>query len=153
MRWPTGSVPVGDRGWDGWCLIEIGTDKPARSVDVLEFGQLRDFRDMANFRLTLAEAKQILSRVQRAVAAAQAHDHAVLRPDCSSCGGGICHIKGWRSSAVPVSRHSLSPLDQGDGLPAPRETGSTESERTPCAPWMSTPSMSAVADGPVWKLA
>ena len=30
---------------------------------------------------------------------------------------------------------------------------STDSERTPCAPWISTPSMSAVADGPVWNAA
>src|SRR5258705_8630825 len=39
------------------------------------------------------------------------------------------------------------------GLPTARAIGRTESERTPCAPWMSTPSISAVADGPVWKLA
>ena len=45
--------------------------------------------------LALAEAKQLMSRVQQAVVAAQAHDHAVLRPDCLSC-GGICHIKDWR---------------------------------------------------------
>ena len=84
----------------GWVvrLIEIGTDKPARSVDVLEFGP-RDFRDIANLGLTLAEAKQLLGRVQQAVAAAQAHDHAVLRPDCSSC-GGTCHIKDWRLHQV-----------------------------------------------------
>ena len=51
------------------------------------------------FGLTLAEAKQLPGRVQQAVAAAQAHDHAVLRPDCSSC-GGTCHIKDWRLHQV-----------------------------------------------------
>jgi hypothetical protein len=30
-----------------------------------------------------------------------------------------------------------------------RQIGRTGSERTPCAPWMSTPSISAVAEGPV----
>jgi len=48
---------------------------------------------------TLAEAKQLLARVQQAVVAAQAHEHAVLRPDCSSCGGG-CHIQDWRVRQV-----------------------------------------------------
>jgi hypothetical protein len=91
-------------GWGsrmGWIvrLIEMGTGKPARSVDILEFGQPRDFRDIANFGLTLAEAKQLLGGAQQAVAAAQAHDHAVLRPDCSSC-GGTCHIKDWRLHQV-----------------------------------------------------
>jgi len=51
-------------GWGsrmGWVvrLIEMGTDKPARSVDVLEFGQPRDFGDIASLGLTLAEAKQL----------------------------------------------------------------------------------------------
>jgi len=32
-----------------------------------------------------------------------------------------------------------------------RSIGTTDNERTPCAPWMRTPSISAVADGPVWK--
>jgi hypothetical protein len=91
-------------GWGsrmGWVvrLIEMGTDKPARSVDVLEFGQFRDFGNIASLGLTLAEAKQLLYRVQQAVATAQAHDHAVLRPNCSSCGGS-CHIKDWRQHQV-----------------------------------------------------
>src|SRR3984893_7908183 len=38
-----------------------------------------------------------------------------------------------------------------EGLQAARVSGMTESERTPCAPWISTPSMSAVAEGPVWN--
>jgi hypothetical protein len=33
--------------------------------------------------------------VQQSVVAAQAHDHAVTRPVCSSC-GCACHIKDWR---------------------------------------------------------
>jgi hypothetical protein len=40
-----------------------------------------------------------LARVQQAVVAAQANDHAALRPDCSSCGGG-CHVKDWRLHQV-----------------------------------------------------
>jgi hypothetical protein len=37
--------------------------------------------------LTLPGAKQLLARVQQVVVAAQADDHVVLRPGCSSCGG------------------------------------------------------------------
>ena len=32
-----------------------------------------------------------------------------------------------------------------------RAIGSTDSDRTPCAPWIRTPSISAVAEGPVWN--
>src|SRR6266481_1299784 len=67
-------------------------------------------------------------------------------------------IRGIRGPSVGIRYHMISPLFQWVGfqwvgLPAARATGRTESERTPCAPWMSTPSISAVADGPVWKLA
>jgi hypothetical protein len=55
--------------------------------------------DIANLGLTLAEAKQLLTRVQQVVVAAQAHDHAVSRPVCSSC-GGRSHIKDWRLHRV-----------------------------------------------------
>jgi hypothetical protein len=80
----------------GWVvrLVEVGTEQPGRSVDVLEIGQLRDLHEIADLGLTLAEMKQLLGRVQQAVVAAQAQEHAILRPDCSSCGGG-CHIKDW----------------------------------------------------------
>jgi len=76
-------------------LVETGTDSRARSVEVLEIRRPNNLGDIANLGLTLAQAKQLLARVQQAVVAAQAHDHAVLRPDCSACGGG-CHVKDWR---------------------------------------------------------
>jgi len=85
----------------GWVLrlVETGTDDRARSVDVLEISRSRGLGDIANMGLTLAEAKRLLARVQQAVVAAQAHEHAVLRPDCPSC-GGRCHVKGWRLHQV-----------------------------------------------------
>ena len=81
----------------GWALqlVETGADGRTRSVEVLEISRPNDLGDIANLGLTLPEAKQLLARVQKAVVAAQAHDHAVLRPDCSSC-GGKCHVKDWR---------------------------------------------------------
>ena len=81
----------------GWMLrlVETGTDSRARSVDVLEISRPDDLSDIANLGLTLSEAKQLLARVQQSVVAAQAHEHAVLRPDCSSC-GGRCQLKDWR---------------------------------------------------------
>src|SRR4029450_2627613 len=80
-------------------LVETGPDSRTRSVDVLEISRPSDLGDIANLGLTLPEAKQLLARVQQAVVAAQARDHAVLRPDCSACGSG-CHVKDWRLRQV-----------------------------------------------------
>jgi hypothetical protein len=66
---------------------------------VLELDRPRDLRDIANLGLTLSEAKQLLTRVQQAVATAQARDHAALRPACSCC-GARCHAKDWQSRQV-----------------------------------------------------
>jgi hypothetical protein len=65
----------------------------------MEISRSGDLSDIAKLGLTLAEAKQLLARVQQAVVAAQAHDHAVVRPACPSC-GGRCHIKDWRLHQV-----------------------------------------------------
>src|SRR5947209_7080548 len=80
-------------------LVETETDGPGRGCgrDGNQ-GAGRPWR-IAHLGLTLSEAKQLLSRVQQAVVAAQAQDHAVLRPDCSIC-GGRCQIKDWRLHQV-----------------------------------------------------
>ena len=80
-------------------LVERGADTRGCEVDLLEIDQPRDLRDIADLGLTLPEAKQILARVQQAVAAAQARDHASLRSECSSC-GVRCHVKDWQSRQV-----------------------------------------------------
>jgi len=64
-------------------LVETGADSRTRSVDVIEIARPSDLRDIANLGLTLPEAKQLVARVQQEVVAAQARDHAALRPDCS----------------------------------------------------------------------
>ena len=51
--------------------------------------------------------------------------------------------------ARPVAKRILSSLSSVAGAAVTRAIGSTESERTPWAPWINTPSMSAVAEGPV----
>src|ERR687885_348717 len=85
----------------GWMLrlVETGTDSRARGVDVLEISRSHDLGEIANLGLTLAGGKRLLARVQQAVVAAQARDHAALRPDCSAC-GGRCHLKDWRLRQV-----------------------------------------------------
>src|SRR3954464_9876745 len=85
----------------GWVLrlVETGTDNRAQSIDVMEISRPNDLRDLASLGLTLSEAKQLLARVQQAVVAAQARDHAGLRPDCAAC-GGRCHAKDWRPHRV-----------------------------------------------------
>jgi hypothetical protein len=80
-------------------LIETGADGQGRSTDVLEIGRPDTLHDIADLGLRLPEAKQLLARVQRALVAAQARDHAAIRPDCSSC-GGRCQVKDWRSHQI-----------------------------------------------------
>jgi hypothetical protein len=80
-------------------LVETGIDGPAGVIDVLDIRPLGGLGEIANLGLTLAEAKQILARLQQAVVAVQVDDHAVLRPDCSSCGQGY-HVKDWRVHRV-----------------------------------------------------
>jgi hypothetical protein len=66
---------------------------------VQDINSLGGLGEIAKLGLTLAEAKQILARLQQVVVAVQADDHAALRPDCSSC-GHTCHIKDWRLHRV-----------------------------------------------------
>jgi hypothetical protein len=65
----------------------------------MELDRRRDLGEIAELGLTLSEAKRLLVRVQQAIVATQARDHAVLHPECPSCGGG-CHVKDWRHRAV-----------------------------------------------------
>jgi hypothetical protein len=78
----------------GWVLrlVETGIDSPPRVIDVMDIAPLGDLGDIAKLGLALSEAKQILTRLLQVVVAVQADDHAVLRPDCSSC-GHACHVK------------------------------------------------------------
>ena len=80
-------------------LVETGIDRPSRVIDVLDIRPRGDLGDIANLGLTLAEAKQILARLQQALVAIQADDHAVQRPFCSSC-RHTCHVKDWRLHQV-----------------------------------------------------
>ncbi len=73
-------------------LVETRTDSQTRSVEVMEISRPGDLRDIADLGLTLPEAKRLLARVQQAVVAVQAREHAARRPACSSC-GGRCHVK------------------------------------------------------------
>ena len=85
----------------GWVLrlVETGPDSTADSVDLIEINRPTGLAEIANLGLTLPEAKQVLARMQQALVAAQARDHAVQRPGCSSC-DGKCHIKDWRPHQI-----------------------------------------------------
>ena len=80
-------------------LVETGADTRRRGIEVLEIDRPRDLSDIANLGLTLPEAKQLLARVQQAVVAVQARNHAALRPDCSRC-GTRCRVKDWQSRQI-----------------------------------------------------
>lgn len=71
-------------------LVETGDDARLRCADVVEICRPEGLGEIADLGLTLPEAKQLLTSVQKAVVAGQADNHGRLRPDCRSC-SGRCH--------------------------------------------------------------
>jgi hypothetical protein len=65
----------------------------------MENGKPDDLGDIANMGLSLSDAKLLPARVQREIAAAQARDQAVYRPDCSRC-DHVCRVKDYRDHTV-----------------------------------------------------
>ena len=80
-------------------LVKTGAEGEGQATDVMEIDRPDDLRDIATLGLTLSEAKQLLSVLQREIVAAQARTHAALRPDCS-CGRGVRHVKDHREHSV-----------------------------------------------------
>jgi hypothetical protein len=78
-------------------LVEMRTDARSRqrSTDLMEIARTDGLTDIAELGLTLTEAKQLLAKLQQAVAEAQADRHAMLQPNCRFC-GGPCGNKDWR---------------------------------------------------------
>ena len=60
-------------------LVKTGAEGEAEATDVMEIDRPGDLRDIATLGLTLSEAKQLLSVLQREIVAAQARTHAALR--------------------------------------------------------------------------
>ena len=77
-------------------LVETGADGQAGSLDVFEISRPNNLCDIANLGLTLPEAKQLLARVQQAVVAAQAHDHAATAQTARSAAGAARSRIGGR---------------------------------------------------------
>ena len=84
-----------------WTLRLVGTgiDGQSQSFDVMQISRPDGLGEIDNLGLTLAEAKLLLAQVQQQVIAAQAHHHALFRPDCQSCGRRY-HAKGWRPHQI-----------------------------------------------------
>ena len=80
-------------------LVETGADAPSRNADLMEICRPEGLGEIAHLGLTLAEAKQLLTSIQRAVVASQADHHGRFRPDCRSC-SARCHVKDWRPHRV-----------------------------------------------------
>jgi hypothetical protein len=91
-----------------WTLRLVGTgiNGQSRSVDVMAITRPDGLREIANLGLTLAEAKQLLSRVQQEVAAAQADHHGLFRPDCRSAAGCTTRRVGGRIGSRRCSARS-----------------------------------------------
>src|SRR5580704_15697884 len=89
-----------DRGWGvKWILKLAAAGDEGPFVDVMEISKPDDLRDIANLGLTLAVAKQLLTRVQCEISAEQASKHARRRPVCP-CRDGVCQVKDYRDHAV-----------------------------------------------------
>src|SRR5580698_7735451 len=89
-----------ERGWGvEWILrlAEAGGEGPC--VDIMEISKPDDLGDIANLGLTLAEAKQLLARVQCEISTAQAREHAIQRPVCPCC-EDHCRVKDYRDHSV-----------------------------------------------------
>ena len=84
-----------------WVVRLVATvgDAGSRSADLMEICRPEGLGEIADLGLSLPEAKQLLTSVQRAVAASQADQHGRLRPDCRSC-SGRCHVKDWRPHRI-----------------------------------------------------
>jgi hypothetical protein len=82
-----------------WILkLEVaGGEGP--SLDVMEISKPDDLGDIANLGPTLAEAKQLLARVQCEISSAQASKHAGRRPVCP-CREDVCRVKDYRDHSV-----------------------------------------------------
>ena len=82
-----------------WILKLAAAGGNGPCLDIMEISKPDDLCDIANLGLTLTEAKQLLARVQREIATAQAREHAVRRPVCP-CRDGVCRVKDYRDHAV-----------------------------------------------------
>jgi hypothetical protein len=80
-------------------LVKTGAEGEDQATDVMEIDRPGDLRDIAALGLTLSEAKQLLSVLQREIVTAQTRTHAALRPDCP-CGRGVRHVKDYRDHSI-----------------------------------------------------
>ena len=80
-------------------LVQTGAEGEDVGTDLMEISRPDGLGDIAKLGLTLSEAKLLLANVQREIAAAQARDHIVRRPDFPRCDGD-CHVKDYRDHVV-----------------------------------------------------
>ena len=92
-------------------LVETGAESLTRSIGVREISRPGDLCDVVSLGLTPPEAKRLQARVQKAVGAARARDHAALRP-VRAHGGARCHAKHSRLRRVATLFGKV-----GGGLP------------------------------------
>src|ERR1700733_9712301 len=126
----------------GWVLrlVETGIDGQSRISDVMEINRPDGLSDIGHLGLTLAEAKQLLARVQQEVVAAQTDKHGRLRPNCRSCGGR--RVVAWIEGLVakPPTASAFIRRGRSPGVPTPASGSGHErrhwprsSDADPCA--------------------
>jgi hypothetical protein len=84
-------------------LVKTGAEGEGQVTDVMEIDRPEDLRDITTLGLTLSEAKQLLSVLQREIVAAQ----ATIRPE-SRMGSAFCNsFVGNLGSRRPMKRTEL----------------------------------------------
>jgi hypothetical protein len=126
--------------------VQTGAEGEDSGTDLMEISRPDGLGDIANLGLTQSEAKLLLANVQREIAAAQATDHVVRRPDCPRC-DGVCHVKDYRD-------HGRDAVRSGHGEAAPISLCQVWWDRdwyqlAICTPWirMKTSSMCHLSPG------
>ena len=92
-----GRCRVGERRWGrscGWSTQRLTAQDGWLTRWSSVSGSTLAIANLGLTLLTLSEGKQLLARAQQSIVAARAQSRAVLRPDCSACGGRAtvpCH--------------------------------------------------------------
>ena len=129
-----------------WFMMNLLNPVVARDDDLLggmwaAVASAFVFRDTSQASLSAGVARLIATLVSISLCLGLA-PRALMDVNCQASSQSSHTITDFQDGALAGVAHYHDA----------RLSGKTESDRTPCAPWMRTPSMSAVAEGPVWKL-
>jgi hypothetical protein len=96
-------------------LVKTSAEGEGQAMDVMEIDRPDDLRDVAALGLTLSEAKQLLSILQREIVAAQAGTHASVVHGSDGWGQqSLTRLRSDNAGVVRVSQgqHVVEDIDR-----------------------------------------